>query len=120
MAKVLKSRVSLYDVTASVVIKRADGAIAVVEWSGEGSATKSVRAIKSAITDSYKDSDSKVLAIDNIKAVKRVITMSYKIDASVVDIVDACVAAGIEVITDITDSNGNDANSDNEETDETE
>ena len=114
MAKTIKVRTSLYDVIANVVIKNnATSEIEVVEWSGEGRATKNIRALKKVITDSYKDEDNTytVIAIDNIRTYKRVYVTTYKIDANVNDIINACISAGLSVAnmgTVIVDNTDND------------
>lgn len=96
MAKTLNVRTTLYDVTANVVVK-SDSGIEVVEYSGEGSATKSVRALTKSILESYENDGLTVLAIDGITTTKRVETVSYTVNADVQAIVDACIAAGLDV-----------------------
>ena len=116
MAKTLKVRTTLYDVSADVVLKDADGKIAVTNFSGEGSATKSVRALTRPITKAYEDDGYEVLAVTNITTTKRVVTTTYRIDATVQDIVNACIADGLDVsIVDGTETEADETN----ETDET-
>lgn len=96
MAKTLNVRTTLYDVTANVVVK-SDSGIEIVEFSGEGSATKSMRALQKSILASYENEGLTVLAIDGITTAKRVETVSYTVNADMQAIVDACIAAGLDV-----------------------
>ena len=97
MAKTLKVRTTLYDVCADVVLKVADGTVTVVNFAGEGSGTKSVRALTKTITDTYKDDGYEVLAVTNIKTTKRISTIAYRVNATMQDIVNACIADGLDV-----------------------
>lgn len=108
MAKTLNVRTTLYDVTANVVVK-SDSGIKVVEFSDEGSATKNVRALEKTIRASYENDGLTVLAIDGITSTKRVETVSYTVNADMQAIVDACIAAGLDVKKNeepVTDSDG--------------
>lgn len=96
MAKTLNVRTTLYDVTANVVVKSDDG-IEVVKFDGEGSGTKSVRALEKTIRATYENDCLAVLAIDGITTTKRVETVSYTVNADMQAIVDACIAAGLDV-----------------------
>lgn len=111
MAKTLNVRTSVYDVTATVVV-RDNGSIVVVDFSGEGFDSKSVRAIKKSIIATYKEDGIDVIAIENITVNKRIAIHRYRVDASISDIVDACINSGLTVtdITDNTDTNNEDEN----------
>ena len=96
MAKTITTIKSLYNVTADVVVKSNVG-IEVVIFDCGGFTTKSVRALKKSIHESYESDGFEVLAIDNIQTNKVTTKTSYRIDASAQEIIDACIAAGLDV-----------------------
>ena len=97
MAKTLKVRNVLYDVTADVVVKDASGKVLVFNFSGEGSDTKSVRKLVRPITEQYEDDGYEVLAVTNVKTTRRISTITYRVNATMQDIVNACIADGLDV-----------------------
>lgn len=96
MAKTIKIKTTLYDVTADVVVKDADG-ISLCKFDGQGSGTKSVRALTKTIRECYENNGLAVLAIDGIKTYKRILTTTYVINATSKEIVDACSASGLDI-----------------------
>lgn len=110
MSKTLNVRTSVYDVTATVIVKNEDG-IQITEHNIT-SDTKSIRAIKKRITDDFMSDGFTVIAIEDIKTVKRVIVKPYRINATIEEIVAACINSGLEVI-EITDTNDNTDNEGN-------
>ena len=113
MAKTLKVRTVLYDVTADVVVKDTSGKVIVFNFSGEGSDTKSVRKLVRPITKQYEDDGYEVLAVTNIETTSRVAITTYRVDSTVQDIVNACIAANLSV------SVVGDSETETDETDET-
>lgn len=96
MAKTIKIKTTLYDVTADVVVKNESG-ICLCKFDGEGSSTKSVRALTKTIRESYESDGLTVLAIDGLTTTKRVVTTTYVINASNEAILAACIAADLNV-----------------------
>lgn len=114
MAKTLNVRTSVYDVTATVVIRDNDG-IHIVEHKNTYD-TKSVRALKKMISNSFSVEGISVIAIEDIKVSKRVIVKPYRINATIEEIVAACINSGLDVIA----INPTDIDSDNTDTDDNE
>ena len=102
MSKTMKIRANVYDITATVIVKNEDG-IQIMEHNIT-SDTKSIRAIKKRITDDFMSDGFTVIAIEDIKTVKRVIVKPYRINATIEEIVAACINSGLDV-TEITDNN---------------
>lgn len=96
MAKTIKIKTTLYDVTADVVVKD-DNGISLCKFDGEGSSTKSVRALTKTIREDYESAGLTVLAIDGLTTTKRVVTTTYVINASNDAILAACIAADLNI-----------------------
>lgn len=104
MAKTIKVQAISYNVTADVIINTNDG-IKVVGFDCGGFLSRNVRALKQGISAHMHDDiignygdDAVIIAIENIKTEKIVYVKSYKINASNMDIINACVNAGIDVV----------------------
>lgn len=127
MAKTIKVQAVSYNVTADVIINTNDG-IKVIGFDCGGFTSKNIRTLKQGINAQMHDDiignygdDAVIIAIENIKTEKIVSVKSYKINASNMDIINACVAAGIDVVDlDMVKAFDNDNNSDNEDDNDSE
>lgn len=118
MAKTIKVQSVEYNVTADVVVNTGDG-IKIHSFDCGGFLTRNVRAIKKGIAEQMHDdiignygNGAVIIAIENIKTDKIVTVKSYKINASNTDIINACIAAGLDVVeNDNTASDAGDSDS---------
>lgn len=117
----LKVRTLTYMFVADVVIKDDESKLDIVQAKGI-SEKRSVRAIRASIVESYEKQNKTVVAIDNIKCEKLVTRDVYKVDASGLDVIEACKAAGLSIeridANDAKNDDENDDESDDENDDE--
>lgn len=91
MSKTFKMVNTTYDVTAQVVIK-SDSGFEVVQFNGEGSATKNARSLKKTIVESYEQNGCKVVSVGDITTTKRVTVTVYQFDMTSEQVLSACIA----------------------------
>ena len=96
MAKKISVKTSWYAIDADVVVAYESGAIIVEHYAGVNF-TRSRRENAAYIREKYEDEGFEIIAIRNMTSTLQHTIHTYTINATNDQIIDACIAAGLDV-----------------------